>query len=120
MCLNPRSFFFCPVHGANVKCGIPVEFLDAFPRQLDPGFGRDGRLEEKVLRRVVHAGAVPLAGTRDAFKKSSAIEDNRTKPRSMGARPHDPNVALMPIPLKISPRLGPPAPHCQSPPPCLA
>src|SRR3984957_10096655 len=119
MRLNPWSFFFRPVHGANVKCGIPVELLDSFARQLDPGFRRDRRLEKKFLRRVIDAGAMQLEVRRDAFKKSRSIEHNRTKPRSMRARTHDPDVALVPISLEISPGFRPPAPDCQSSPPWL-
>src|SRR5271155_897918 len=105
MRLNPRPFFLRPVHRANVKCGIPVELLDALPRQLDPGFRRDRRLEEEFLRRVIDAGAMQLEVGAYPFEKSGSIEDNRAKPRSMCARAHNPDVALVPIPLEIGPGL---------------
>src|SRR5580692_5350017 len=119
MRLNPRPLFFRPVHGANVECGIPVELLDAFPGQFDPGFRRDRRLEEEFFRGVVDTGAMQLEVWRYAFEKSSPIKDNRAKPRRMRARAHNSDIALVPIPLEIGPGLGPPAPDCQSTPPWL-
>ena len=49
---------------------------------------------------------------RDPFKRAGAVEYKGAKPRSMRARTHNGHIALVPLPLEISPRLGPPGSEC--------
>ena len=100
----PRAFILRPIHRADVERGVFVETPDAFLRKPDPFLGRDRRIQKQFFRRVVDPRAVKVKIRSNAFECSGTIKHDRTKPRGMGARAHDADVALVPIPLEERPR----------------
>ena len=74
MCLNPRPFFLRPIHGPDVKRDILIEFLYPLTRETNPGFCRDGWLQEELHCRVIDARAMELKVGRDAFERPRTIE----------------------------------------------
>src|SRR5271165_2485937 len=89
MCLNPRPFLLRPIHRPNVKRGILIEPFYPFARETDPFFRWDGRFQEELRCRVIHARTMELEIGRNPFECPSAIKHHGAEPGRMvvdGAR----------------------------------
>src|SRR5271165_673280 len=113
MCLNPRPFLLRPIHRPNVKRGILIEPFYPFARETDPFFRWDGRFQEELRCRVIHARTMELEIGRNPFECPSAIKHHGAEPGRMGARTHDRHVAFVPFSLEERPGLGTTASDCQ-------
>jgi len=91
------------VHRPDVEHCVPIELRHSFTRQLCPFLPRDHGLQEQFLGRLIDSRIVQIKIGRDPFKRASAVEHHRAKPRGMRARAHDRYVALMPCAFEKGP-----------------
>src|SRR5579859_6246653 len=103
MRLDPRTFFFSPVHRTNVERGIFGEACNALARELDPGFSGYDRFEEHSLGRFIDPCTMEFQVWCDPFERPRAIKHDRTEPRRVCAGAHDGYAALLPSVFEISP-----------------
>src|ERR1700739_3012502 len=109
MGLDPRAFFFRPVHWPYVERRLFRETRDALASEFDPGFGGDDRLEEHLFCGLVDSRAMEFKIRCNPLESPRAVKYDRTEPRSMGARAHDGYAALLPFVLEIGPGARSPA-----------
>src|ERR1700733_1539691 len=105
MGLNPRPFFFRPVHRANVERGVPIELTDSFMGEFDPSLDRDYRLQIKLRGGFVDPSTVEFEIGRNTFEPARAIEDHRAEPCGMRTHAHNWVITFVPCTLVMRPRL---------------
>src|SRR5438876_7569749 len=93
MCLNPRPFFLRPIHGPDVKRDILIEFLYPLTRETNPGFCRDGWLQEELHCRVIDARAW---SSRSGVTPSNARAPSNTIEQSQAAWVRGPMIGTLP------------------------
>src|SRR2546428_12973246 len=112
MRLHPRSFFFRPIHGPDIKRDILIEFLYPLTRETNPRFCRDRWLQEELCCRVIDTRATEPKVGRNPFDRPRAIKHDGEVPTGMAAWTQHGPIASMPFPLKTCPVVRPPAPAC--------
>ena len=85
-----------PIHRADIKLGTGIEMGDAFTHKLKPPLHRDLIPEHQLLGGLVDPRAMQLDIGKNAVECARAVEDRRAEPCAMGARTHDPDIAVVP------------------------
>src|SRR5262249_55487751 len=95
-----------PVHRTDIQRGLLVEPFHAICDKAEPGLDRHGRLQPQRLGGLIDARAVKIEIGRHPVEGARPVEHRGTEPGRMRARPHEGNIALVPVPGEKRPRLG--------------
>jgi len=101
----PTRFLSPPNTSVECKVQHPFEALDPVARQLDPLLSRNRWLQVELFAEAFTRAQCRSRSGVTPSKARAPIKHHRAKPRCVRARAHDSDVALMPIPLEVCPRL---------------